>query len=138
MTLTNPTDDQLNAAFAEKVALTVPCDNWIPLIAGAAMMRVDNRCQHDSCYPRGACPKFTRSMDAVLPHLEKGSFHATRNYFLPAGEKPDMWFVHYLDFDPKELRQREGKARDASLPRACVIALLRSHGVDIILTNGKS
>lgn len=54
MKLTNPTDDELNAAFAEKVA------GWDHFPAG---------------YPR-----WTHSADAVLPWLEKaGGFHISWN-----------------------------------------------------------
>jgi hypothetical protein len=115
MTLHSPTDDQLNAAFAEKVAgwNFIPDGNGVkwfvpPDLPPAANLRVNR-----------PIPRFTQSMDVVLPWLEKGDANCACYEF----EGVRTWNTSI----------RNTGADDVSLPRACVIALLRANGVEVNL-----
>lgn len=131
MKLTNPTDDQLNAAFAEKAcgyfsnAVFTPKHSWCRKSSTGDIVVLDGL---------GALPDFIRSADTVLPWLENGSFYAKRNYFMASTEAPNTWFVHFCRWDEVEKKQCEGKAYATTFPRAAVIALLRAHGVEIEFT----
>lgn len=138
-TLTSPTDEQLNAAFAEHVA------RWKDLGGG---LWWDNEAKSPRCVigseidkrreqmglPASATPfgvSFTHSFDAVLPWLEGwGDYDITRcdeKYtvmlsrfeMLPSGVEGD-YIMAEADSD--------------TLPRACVIAMLRANGVGLEVT----
>lgn len=108
MTLTNPTDNQLNAAFAEKVAGWTLC--WDEDSGG-------NRYEEWWNGLEGPLdPIFTTSADAVLPWLGKMDAIVTRSL------SENDWRVVVPD----------GRCNSGpSFPRACVIALLRAHGVEV-------
>ena len=125
MTLTDPTDEQLNAAFAEKVA------GWT--------------CK---TFPNGVCPSlkhwsdefgntvsinwpkyhWATSADAVLPWLEK-CYHVDVSWLINRAEHGDQWCV--------KIRQKDGivhRGDSNSFAIAATIALLRAHGVTVNFT----
>jgi len=112
--LVNPTDDQLNAAFAEKVAgwkrLTVKDPSKDP------EWETGGYGGHGYAF---RVPRFTTSADAVLPyiktHNEKEKW--ATEIFVGAG-KVSVYF-------------KSANAEADTLPKAAVIALLRAHGVEI-------
>ena len=119
MKLINPTDDELNAAFAEKVA------GWKLNFAGPSAFGTNlnpywedekGRAQFDG-------PWFVYSADAVLPWLEKHGPSIERLGFT------GVWTIRLND------SQLLGEAADKSFPRAAVIALLRAHGVEVEVTD---
>lgn len=131
--MTNPTDDQLNALFAEKVAgwtahrqmildkhyIARWAAPWIPEWVNMPTLPTEP-------------PKFTDSMDAVLPYLDRhpwaarsardGQYEACINWPENDCGKSDLGGKVYMS-----LCRAVGEAD--TLPRACVIALLRAHGV---------
>lgn len=125
MKLIRPTDDELNAAFAEKVC------NW---------SKGDDGYGYETVYNERVAPyktvgpvwrfNFARSADAVLPWLEKCYMETdwlggpVRHYTDAGGGA--CWRVRL----PGKF---DGEVEDNSLPRACVIALLRAHGVEVEL-----
>lgn len=120
MKLINPTDDELNAAFAEKVAgwkrgKRIGMDVWI-LPSGFWDFRPD---------------QFTRSADAVLPWLEKMPFRIEigKGIGLQCG-------VVICGYGPFTKWGEGGWFRgiDPIVPRAACIALLRAHGVEVEFT----
>lgn len=116
MTLTNPTDDELNAAFAEKVVKPNP----IGKMWGDEYIR----------------PDFINSFDALLPWLEmKEVVEVIYNHNPYIGTKG--YSVQVSDAfteDNKEPAGRSGWVNCRSLPRAACIALLRAHGVVVEVT----
>lgn len=131
MTLINPTDDELNRAFAEKVC------GWVwTKIREARRINGDlvepelfvwcrqngefagNPWQHD----------FTHSADAVLPWLEKDHYSFSIYY----DQTTCVWTV--------ELMQRFTGTKtyrascEESMAKAAVIALLRAHGAEVEFT----
>lgn len=110
MKLTNPTDEQLNAVFAEKVAgmRFDPDEGW--------------RCKDGFSTTAPDYNDFTRSADAVLPWLDRVGWTCDNSY----DEVVRIWghrgrsehFIH----------------TDKSFPRAAVIALLRARGVEVEFT----
>lgn len=132
MKLINPTDDELNAAFAEKVAGWQPTEDQIERasIIDEAWYGDATREQAVQSAIRAFRPHFTRSMDAVLPWLEKSGYYVSLCYWNGPWAEPPGWCLSLWEND--ENGQQVGDyVRDKSLPRACVIALLRVHGVDI-------
>lgn len=116
MTLTNPTDDQLNAAFAEKVAGWTL--SWDEDSGG-------NRYEEWWNGLEGPLdPIFTTSADAVLPFLEKRARAITITYC----DVTVQWTVEIIGF------KTAWKASSETLPRAIVYALLRAHGVEVNFT----
>lgn len=119
MILINPTDDDLNAAFAEKVA------EWkCEMINGAWGGDVDVPAPVWTS-PKGEVstayfiPKFTHSFDLTLPYLDSvlssgGFWRITSN---PAGVS---CVINY----------EQGPIANTPA-RAAVIALLRTHGVEV-------
>ena len=128
MKLINPTDDELNAAFAEKVA------GWTDVrYEEGENVDIDARV----LYPwegmagsppdgqeRRLVPPFTRSMDAVLPWLNAPGWlwHISNDEIHT--DKPFTACVHR--------GLAEASASDTNAPRACVIALLRANGVEVV------
>lgn len=113
-TLTNPTDDELNAAFAEHVVGDTTAEIYRRYLPEEHAEMRSNYCQ---------------SMDAVLPWLEKEpsatiriEYKARWNAWAVAVDK--CAFAH----DTANWFEYE----DKSLPRACVIALLRANGVEAV------
>ena len=127
MKLIDPTDDELNAAFAEKVA------GWTRFFSenlGAALFHPPGLPDAANVNKRFEVPRFTQSADTVLPWLEKWRdgntlFIAGTSIF---GER--AWGVDLID-NSQNFRQF---VKDPSLPRAAVIALLRAHGVEVEFT----
>lgn len=130
MKLVNPTDDELNVAFAEKVAGAVPCDQWKPFMHDS-MMKGD--CGHEACYPRKLPVDYCKSANAVLPWLEKTGFGNTP--WIPSPKISHLsasviasnlgWRVDVGD---------DSAHTDKSFAKAATIALLRVHGVEIEFT----
>jgi hypothetical protein len=108
MKLLNPTDDELNAAFAKEVA-------------GWKWEKTDRDHMAWIEYREGGSwevePNFTTSADAVLPYVSK---------LKEVG-------IHYVDGDWFVRCWSEDKncANCDSFAKACVIALLRARGVEV-------
>ncbi len=112
MKLVKPTDEELNAAFAEKVC------GW---------SKGDDGYGYETVYSEKVAPyktmgpvwkyNFVKSADAVLPYIQK----------------LDEVGIHYCSGDWFVRCWSEDKncANCDSLPKACVIALLRAHGVEV-------
>lgn len=117
MKLTNPTDDELNAAFAEHVA---------------AMSKADVE-YHTA--PWSMKPRFTHSANAVLPWLEKEGWSWERSSYAPeiTGEA-----VHFEVRVSGPNENQSGYCRCVFSPdqfaRAAVVALLRAYGVEVEFT----
>jgi hypothetical protein len=104
LTLTNPTDDQLNAVFDTHVAKMGERGELGPVLHGGEY--------------KLAYPQWTRSMDAVLPWLEKAGLWEC-GY---SAHHDGYWVTVSYGHD----------SEDRSLPRAAVIALLRANGVEVV------
>lgn len=109
MKMIDPTDDELNAAFAEKVAGMKPC-GWTTANCGPSVTHYPSRSD------------FTTSADAVLPWLSGHQWSATT-----AGDHSGI----RVEID---IWSKCVEASDVSFPRAAVIALLRAHNVEIEFT----
>lgn len=107
MTLTNPTDQELNAAFAEHV---------VGFLFPTAPK--DGKCEEWS----GA--NYCGSADAVTPFLEKRARAITISYC----DVTVQWTVNLIGFNTTWLGHSE------TLPRAAVVALLRANGVEVNFT----
>ena len=139
MKLHNPTDDQLDAAFAEKVA------GWGRIVT-FELSAIDTNGlifgRRSIPAPLGAFekdgvilehpPRFTRSFDAVLPWLGKYNLVArfTRDCgrlseHLSRPEENGKYFINIIRGG------KEHEAIDKTLPRAACIALLRAHGHEV-------
>jgi hypothetical protein len=127
-TLTNPTDDQLNAAFAEHVAgfkhggMNIGGDpnntfGWSMTGPGSKDPAAPLH-EKLSFWWTSDLPKFTRSMDAVLPWLKKAGLWEC-GY---SAHHDGYWVTVSYGHD----------SEDKSLPRAAVIALLRANGVEVV------
>lgn len=125
MRLTNPSNDELNAAFAEAVAgwkCEMIYGAWSGDVSVAAPVWTSPNGTVSTAY---FIPKFTQSADAVLPWLEKTfcafSYHTDR---------PDRRLQFCAD------KKRDGQliASSGTFPRAAVIALLIAHGVEVEFT----
>jgi hypothetical protein len=128
MTLTNPTDQELNWAFAEKVCgyfqnpIFKSNHSWCRKSSTGEIVVLDGL---------GALPSFTTSADAVLPWLEKQYVETgLKNYWShsPAQHftsEPKIWQIRAFRGN------LQGIAESTTFPRACVIALLRAHGVEV-------
>lgn len=116
MKLINPTDEELNAAFAEKV-----CD-WqcAPDGYGIDEHYFENVTPFKDMGPCSDYP-FTQSADAVLPLLEK-----CNRYKIQKHEPGVVW----VDVDAPEY----GESVESTLPKAIVVALLRAHQVEVEFT----
>lgn len=120
MKLIDPTDDQLNVAFAEYVC------GWIRRDMGKIGTHKKPDAFHSA---RGwECneinpTQFTTSSDAVLPWLEK--------CYCQIGFGP-AWRVTIEGGRTNKINA--ATHLDDSLPRAAAIALLRAHGVEVEFT----
>lgn len=115
-TLTNPTDEQLNAAFAEKIA------GWTQTVQSHVWWNKHAQCQ---------VANFTTSADAVLPWLEKWregdpDYRACTMSLSSDGR----YHVELRGFD-----EPNQYAKHAILAKAIVAVLLRAHGVEIEFTS---
>lgn len=126
MKLTNPTDDQLNAAFAEKVA------GWINQGKAKGVPALNNRwVLPDRSLVEGPL-QFMRSADAVLPWLSKQILWDAQDCAAQSQLNFRCW-IRILTKAAGE-RSEYAEAREATFPRAAVIALLRAHGVEVEFT----
>jgi hypothetical protein len=147
MKLKNPTDDELNAAFAEKVAgwrcykeqrgeyaLAVcyeanerdPWEHWDKKKEAQSKTKYTSISCADAVkigfFGRGL-PRFTTSADAVLPWLDNPKSIAWWEARLRLNGKHQV-ICHQSEIDAYP-------AEADTFPRAAVIALLRAHGVEI-------
>jgi hypothetical protein len=104
-TLTNPTDAELNEAFAVHVK---------GLDAGI----------YQYLKGRGEEPDGLNSIYQVLPHLD-----ACRDVRVLGGGRQGWWTV-IVYFKESGRNAVQAEARD--LARACVLALLKAHGVEVV------
>ena len=122
MKLINPTDDELNAAFAVHVcgaSETRKESEW----CDTEMRLPDVKCGTKMFESWKRVPSFTDSADAVLPWLEKcATFHHKWNAEtkLHTVHCSDRIYPYYMD---------------ESFSRAAVIALLRAHNVEVEFTH---
>lgn len=121
MKLVNPTDDELNAAFAEKVA---------------GLSAADIRYLGGSLANPASGIKFTTSADAVLPWLEKWGPWTVEHKLNEPGYKLDLW--KRIPWVPPGYGHTEPPNCVAvhfgcanCFPRAAVIAMLWAHGVEV-------
>jgi hypothetical protein len=116
MKLTNPTDAELNAAFAEKVAGWKCFDSDDPW---------GWRDPSGQSWHRSHIPYFTTSADQVLPWLPKELFgdfwQAAGGY---AGVRVTIWSNDEI----------KAAGDDRSFAKAAALALLRAHGVQVEFT----
>jgi hypothetical protein len=121
--LLNPSDDSLDFAFAAVVAGIAPDS---PDIGGDPL-----RGLYCGDSGRRHVPRFTRSMDAVLPWISKQSIDTGAVWSITVYlDGSFMVNAGHQDENSKDAPSGE----DKSLPRACVIALLRAHGVEVEFT----
>lgn len=131
MKLINPTDDELNAAFAEKVA------GWFRAERLGKQVLYDPEGGHVLIGDTRCMPQFTHSADAVLPWLERwrdsGKGYVAMATIHSAAMQRTGWVVQVRDAETGPLQE----IIHWSLPRAAVIALLRAHGVEVEFTDSK-
>lgn len=124
MKLLNPTDDELNIAFAKNVC------GWYQDISLEKEMFWASR----GWATTRKLPAFTTSADAVLPWLDRHySWHiekAIKGYRCVIAD--EQWWLgsDALVRVDTDTWQYEGRADNAA--RACAIALLRANGVEIV------
>lgn len=118
MKLTNPTDDELNAAFAD-IVYGRRCEK-----CGKFHDKYNEGVNEDSL-------KFTDSADAVLPWLEKRELQWSAGHRMYA---KDFFCSIQTKITQDGWDEERASATDSSFPRACVIALLRAHGVEVEFT----
>ena len=116
MKLLNPKDDELNAAFAEKVAGLANISDW-----GAAGWHARDP-KEGTRSPMRAIPDYVASTDAVLPWLEKHQWLSERFEPGPHNHTYQVW----LGESPWD---KSGGG--PTLAKAAVVALLRANGVDV-------
>lgn len=109
MKLTNPTDDELNATFAEKVAGLRGPDDY----------------RSRELWEKLKNTPFVTSADAVLPWLEKAEWF---NVSRPSNDGKGHFYCE-VDLDSKN--EVEAIAYADTFPKAICIALLRAHGVEV-------
>jgi len=117
--LNNPTDKELEEAFAEVVA------GWTRVHLGGSDYVWKHPRPSDgelSIYP---LEPFTTSFDAVLPWLDKtGRWEA--DYIADVGPNGQAYALR--------VRPQTDKSFAPTLARAAVLALLAAHGVEVIFT----
>jgi len=126
MKLINPTDRELNEAFAEHVALLEPISGRM------GFWRKKN--VHCSCYGGEYNINFyVTSVDAVLPWLNQWITDKNGTISIYNDIVQGYWAVRVSSYPNQEgLFQFDG--RDKCLSRAAVIALLRAHKVEVEFT----
>lgn len=125
MKLVNPTDAHLNAAFDKVVTQSVECDQWRPFMHDSMLK---GECGHEQCHPRQMPCNYCEHIQAVLPWLERSGVVTTQ--FVKA-DQHFAWRVDIWEGIHTAIQEPLGWANDKSLAKACVIALLRSRGVQI-------
>jgi len=153
MKLTDPTEDQINAAVAEHVAGWRPTEQQIDAWVTWAHVSGCDTSREAAIATAKLCdrPAFTRSADAVLPLLEKmkgdGFWVNIKDHTngIQCGKRD--WLVIISNFDdccdPDEgddgflkkgqpMIYREGVA--PTFPLAACIALLRAKGIEVVFT----
>lgn len=129
MKLLNPSDAELNAAFAEKVAgwRKQFNDGWLGEAVGEGRNpHMDWFSPEDGfkySHHELQLPPFTASADAVLPWLEKLGFWACQY-----SEGLVVISDDHMDCNSENMSSAE------TFPKAAVIALLRAHGVEVEFT----
>jgi hypothetical protein len=133
-TLTNPTDAELNDCFAKHVC-------WLELhsvddFSGErSYRRLDG---HVMVMEHGG---FLKSMDAVLPWLDRcreiGLWVTICDHTNGINHGERDWLVSISNRDEREWNfDGNGwmfwEVANPSLPRACVLALLKAHGVGVV------
>lgn len=124
MKLTNPTDNELNAAFAEKVA-------------GFTMKRNHARKMNTWVAPDGEVwhvsrMEFNRSADAVLPFLPKTTEEGWWNCSGPSDK--GLFFCEVQFGEDEAPVSREGRSWGKTPVLAMINALLKAHGVEVEFT----
>lgn len=128
MTLVNPTDDELNRAFAERVAGIVD----IHTVTGRGMVYC---VRTDRGPEERTVPNYCRSADAVLPWLEKNGWKGTSNRAGSTCMATVSVVIPEATKEPFEVvAQQDWTHTQTPFPRAAVIALLRAHGVEVEIT----
>ncbi len=138
MKMINPTEDQINAAVAEKVA------GWtkVDLVHGCFGWKHPRPSDGElSIYP---LESFTRSMDAVLPLLEKHHWNCRSHGMSGSTHGYPHCTVTVTEFPVSEHPERFGTQHEGhcfsgdsiatALPLAACIALLRAYGVEVEFT----
>ncbi len=132
MKLTNPTDEQLNAAFAEKVAgwkRTGRRDNTGEIWTNAEGVDLFDFSADLKSALQPDDFGFCTDANAVLTWLER--HYLTAKYWTgQAGERP----VWRIGVERAKSYQKSGQHTDMSFARAAVVAMLRSHGVEVEFT----
>lgn len=128
MKLNNPTDDQLNAAFAEHVAgwKRIPAKGDIP-----EMWNTGTDCLNQGGGFAWRVPRYSKYADAVLPWLEKWPDVEIHRV------KDNGWQVSIMDIRRYPDRTETGVLAEAwedTIARAICIALLRANGVEVEVT----
>lgn len=121
--LINPTDLELNYAFAEHVAGWMQCERLGKLVW------YDPEGGHEINLPR-----FTESADLVLPCLDKWRDRPFLYRLAQIDMTAEEWWVKLAQPGHVVLGQDFWHGRSDTLPRACVIALLRANGVEVEFT----
>jgi len=135
MKLIDPTLDELDAVFAENVAMwkLFRADgkhgraryNGAQVFSAGGVYRIINGGKEPAVEK---LPYFTRSFDAVLPWLEKHTWRGC-SYRAASGSHFSA-AVEVVDNQLSLVRAESSK----SLSHAGVIALLRAHGVEVVFT----
>lgn len=129
MKLIDPSDEELNSAFAEKIAGWVITERRTD---GAMYGHPNSAPSYDvaEC-PPGLIPNFARSADAVLPHLEK--MGEWSQYYHKGSPESERWSVGVDRIIPHGSGWA-GQAKASTFARATTIALLRAHGTEVEFT----
>lgn len=136
LTLTNPTDDELNVAFAVEIA------GWRDVrYEEDEDVDIDSR----TIYPwkgmagwppdggkRRLIPCFTTFADAVLPWLEKTQWAIYPRFFPGWGKKG--WDIRIYEHDESAPLMGESAEEGFGFAKAAVVALLRAHNVEVTFT----
>ena len=116
MKLTNPSDDELDEAFAEHVA------GWKKRMDYVAARPAWD--MGGGMWWANGSGNFTKYADSVLPYLDKAANIKDGGYWRVVsndlGVSVEINYEHYPVAD--------------TFPRACVIALLRANGVEVEFT----
>lgn len=122
MKLINPTDLELDAAFAEKVAGWMQCERL------GRMVWYDPAGGHEINPPR-----FTYSADLVLPWLEKNDMIA--EIIRAKGDHTLGWRIGWRVSIGNNETNIGSNCFGSVLAKCIVIALLRAHGIEVEFTS---
>ncbi len=126
MRLLNPTDDELNAAFAEKVA------GWRAKGTECVLLYENGHCREIDKSGKWTglgrpIESFTKSADAVLPWLEKHTWRGCSYSTIDGAHRSATVEIVGRNLELITIHSD-------TLPRAAVIALLRAHGIEVGFT----